>query len=68
MAIVVDVRNNRGAINIHDTQSEDWVDQVGTEESGKLVIVPWNSSWFYYSVGSLAVRYIVEKVDEGIEK
>jgi len=61
VAIVVDVRNNRGAINIHQTQSNDWVDQVGTEETGKLVIVPWTSSWYYYSVGALVVGYIVEK-------
>jgi hypothetical protein len=61
VAIVVDVRNSRGAINIHETQSNDWVDQVGTEETGKLVIVLWKSNWYYYSVGSLPVGYIVKK-------
>ncbi|KAF2175341.1 hypothetical protein K469DRAFT_702363 [Zopfia rhizophila CBS 207.26] len=60
-AIVVDVRNNKGAVNIHKKDSSEFVDMVGTEESGKLVIVPWNNSWFYYSVGSLKVGYIAKQ-------
>lgn len=39
VAIVVDVRNNIGATRIHETQGNECVDGVGTEEARTLVIV-----------------------------
>ena len=58
MAVVVDVRDNIGAIKIFEADGNKHVDSVGTEEAGKLVIVPWNNGWFYYCVGSLQVGYM----------
>lgn len=60
-AIVVDVRNGKGGVNIHKKESNGWVDMVGIEERGKLVIVPWDKSWFYYVVGSVQVGYMARK-------
>ena len=40
IATVVDVRKNEAAIRIFETQSNDYIDGVGTEEARKLVIVP----------------------------
>ena len=34
---------------------------VRTQGGGTLVIVPWDKSWWYYSIGSLRVRYAVKK-------
>jgi len=58
VAIVVDVRTNRGAINIHEKESNEFIDGVGIEEAGKLVIVPWDSTSYYYAVGTVRVAYI----------
>jgi hypothetical protein len=33
---------------------------VGTEEAGKLIMIPWNSAWYYSAAGSLPLRYIIE--------
>lgn len=61
VAIVIDVRNNRGAVYIHETQGGKHVDGVGTENSRNLVMVPWNSDWYYYSIGSIRLAYIGKK-------
>jgi hypothetical protein len=58
VAIVVDVRDNRGAINIHEKESNEFIDGVGIEEAGNLVIVTWDSNWYYWAVGTLRVAYI----------
>jgi hypothetical protein len=61
---VVDVRNNRGAIKIHEEGSNEFVDGVGieeVEEAKNLVIVVWDSKWYYYAVGTLRVGYIKQK-------
>ena len=53
VAVVVDVReNNIGAIRIFETSSKKYVGGVGTEERGNLVIVSWNSAWYYSTAGS----------------
>ena len=39
IAIVVDVRTNRRAINIYKKESNKFINRVGIEEAGKLVIV-----------------------------
>jgi len=61
VAIVVDIRNNIGGVNIHSRDSGDFVDMVGMEEHGNMVIVPWKSEWDYDCVGSPQVGYIVKK-------
>jgi len=58
VALVVDIRNNRAAIKIFEKQDDDYVDGVGTEEAGKLVIVPWKSSWFYFCTGTPRVGHV----------
>jgi len=58
VAIIVDIRNNHGAIFIHETEGGNYIDGVGTEEAGKLVIVPWNPGWHYYSIGTIRVGHI----------
>lgn len=59
--VVVDVRGNQGAIRIVDKKDNKYVDGIGTEETRKLVMVPWNSSWWYYTIGSIRVAYIGKK-------
>jgi hypothetical protein len=61
VAVVVDVVNNRGAIRIFEKDDSSRVDAVGIEEAGYLVIVPWNSNWWFRASGSLDVGYIIEK-------
>ena len=61
VAVVVDVRNNQGAIQIADKQSDDYVDGVGTEAAGKLVMIPWKKEWWYYCKGSTRLAHIEEK-------
>lgn len=59
--VVVDVRGNQGAIRIVDKKDNKYVDGIGTEETRKLVMVPWNSNWWYYTIGSIRVAYIGKK-------
>jgi len=61
VAIIVDICNNRAAIRIFEMQSNDYIDGVGTEEAGKLVIVLWQSNWFYWYTKSLYVGHILKK-------
>jgi len=59
IAVVVDISKAGGRIKIYDTPSGSYVDSVAMEDSEALVMVPWDSSWWYYSIGSLKVRYII---------
>lgn len=61
VAVVVDVVDNRGAIRIFEKEGEEYVDGVGTEETGNLVIVPWESSWWFRVSGSIRTGYVVVK-------
>ncbi|KAH6719536.1 hypothetical protein BKA61DRAFT_278006 [Leptodontidium sp. MPI-SDFR-AT-0119] len=61
VAVVVDVVNYQGAIRIYQKGSNKSVDAVGMEEAGKLVIVPWDSDWWFRASGSLRVGYIKKK-------
>jgi len=61
VVVVVDVRGNQGAIRIVDKSDNKYVDGVGTEEAGKLVMLPWNSSWWFYTIGSIRVGYVAKK-------
>ena len=60
LVIAVDVRSNKAAIRIYEKQSDDPIDGVGTEGAGKVVIVPWSSSWVYYCTGSPRVGHILK--------
>jgi len=61
VAVVVDVVDNRGAIRIFEKGGDKFVDGVGTEEKGNIVIVPWNSNWWFRASGSLQVGYVVKR-------
>lgn len=61
IAILVDVRGRRGAIRIFKKSDKEYVDGVGTERSGNLVIVPWDPCWYFQAAGSLLVGYVVLK-------
>ena len=61
VVVVVDVRDNQGAIQIVDKQSNKYVDGVGTEAAGYLVMIPWKKDWWYYCMGSIRLAYIGEK-------
>lgn len=60
MAIAVDIRSNKAAIRIYEKQSGDYIDGVGTEEHGMVVVVPWNSTWVYLCTGSPRVGHILK--------
>jgi len=62
VAILIDVRgDNKGAIRMFESSTKRFVDAVGTEDAGKIVMIPWNSAWYYSAAGSLPVGHIVEK-------
>lgn len=58
VAIVVDVPKDTGAIRIHEGESRLYVGGVGTENAGFMVIVTWDTSWWFRVAGSLCVGYI----------
>jgi hypothetical protein len=41
MAIIVDIRNNIGAIRIIKVQSNEYLNGVGLEDNGYLMFIPW---------------------------
>jgi len=67
VVIIVDVRSSRGAVRIFkqsgdDASSDEYLDGIGTEQAGKLVIVPWDSGWYFSAAGSLPVGYVTRRV------
>ncbi|KAH7370305.1 hypothetical protein BKA65DRAFT_545014 [Rhexocercosporidium sp. MPI-PUGE-AT-0058] len=58
VVIIVDVRSSRGAIRIFRKSDSGYVDGIGTQQAGNLVIVPWNSDWYISAAGSLPVGYV----------
>ncbi|OCL12970.1 hypothetical protein AOQ84DRAFT_131021 [Glonium stellatum] len=61
VAIVVDMRNNVGAVLIHERRDGKYKGGVGTEDQGYMVMVPWSNDWYYYSIGSTRLAYIKKK-------
>jgi len=61
VAVVVDMRNNVGAVLIHERRDGTYKGGVGTEDEGHMVLVPWNDDWYYYSIGSTRLAYIMKK-------
>ncbi|OJD13487.1 hypothetical protein AJ78_06059 [Emergomyces pasteurianus Ep9510] len=58
LAVVVDIGSNAGAVRIHEAEGGKFVDGVGTEEAGHVVIVPWDGNWYYYTIGRIRLGYI----------
>jgi hypothetical protein len=59
VAVVVDISKHGGRIKFFNEAK--FVGDVGAEDYQSLVMVPWDSRWMFYSIGSLQVRYIVRK-------
>lgn len=58
IAIIVDISKDGGRIKFFEISSNKFVGDVSAEDFEKLVMVPWDSGWCYYSIGSLQVRYV----------
>ena len=39
----------------------EFIGRVGWEDADKLVIVPWQPGWWYYTVGRAGIRYLVKQ-------
>lgn len=61
VVIIVDVRSSRGAIRIFRKSDSGFVDAIGMQQVGNLVIVPWNGDWNFSAVGSLPVGYVMSR-------
>lgn len=61
VALVIDLRTNKGAIFIHQQSDGKYVAGVGIEESGNIVIVPWNQDWYYFSIGTVRLAYAITR-------
>jgi hypothetical protein len=64
VAVVVDVTNNKGAIRIFEKGGDNRVGAVTMEEAGNMVIVPWDSNWWFRASGALRVGYIEEEGEQ----
>jgi hypothetical protein len=50
--MVFDVRDDQGAVRIVDEEKDQPVGDVGpTKDGANTVIVPWQSTWWYYIIG-----------------
>ncbi|KFY28200.1 hypothetical protein V491_00575 [Pseudogymnoascus sp. VKM F-3775] len=61
IAIIVDISKDGGRIKFFQNANNKFVGDVSAEDFEKLVLVPWDSGWCYYSIGSLQVSYIARK-------
>ncbi|KAI2376528.1 hypothetical protein LOY89_002677 [Ophidiomyces ophidiicola] len=61
ITIIVDIVHSQGAIRIFENGDDLYVDGVGTEDAGYMVIIPWNTSWWFRVSGSLRVGYAAGK-------
>ncbi|EDN08100.1 predicted protein [Histoplasma mississippiense (nom. inval.)] len=53
--VVVDIRNKQGASFVNESENNEYVGGVGTDEQGNVVMIPWNHGWYYYTIGSLRI-------------
>lgn len=53
VAVVVDVRNSKGAVRIFEAETDEFLGGVGTEDQGNLMIIPWKDKWNGSCAGSL---------------
>ena len=52
---------NGGRIKLFETPDDKYVGGVGMEDAGYKILVPWRSNWWYYSIGTVEVQYLVRK-------
>ncbi|PWY96014.1 hypothetical protein BO94DRAFT_454775, partial [Aspergillus sclerotioniger CBS 115572] len=60
VAVIVDVIHNQGAIHITD-DDRTYIDMVGTEFAGHLVVVRWNRNLWLRGSGHIEVGYVLAK-------
>ena len=60
IAVVVDVRQEVGVLRIFESTTGKYLDGVGTEEKGKMIMVTWETDWNYDTVGTVRLAYILK--------
>lgn len=64
IAVIVDISPAGGAMKVGEKSDNDLgvaaVGKVGTEDADALVIVPWHADWWFYSIGSVGIQYVVK--------
>jgi len=56
-AIIIDMRDVvSSAVQIF-TKDDEYIDMVGMDHKGYLVVVPWKSEWSYFCIGKCRVGY-----------
>jgi len=60
VAIIVDVRQQVGAFRIYAIGTGKFLTGVGTEEAGKMVMIPWDNGWNYDTIGSFRLGYMLK--------
>lgn len=58
VAVVVDLTDSQGALRIFETETDKFVSMVGMEETGKQILVPWDSNWWLRISGQLHIGYL----------
>jgi len=60
VAVVVDVRQEVGALRIFENATGKYLDGIGIEEKGNMVMVTWETGWNYDTVGIVRLGYILK--------
>lgn len=57
--VAVDIKQGeKGAVNIYETPRDKYVGGIGEKDKARIVMVRWNSNWWYYYIGSVRIAYI----------
>ena len=69
VAVLVTVPKNKGAIRIFEKPgSNQRIGAVGTEDDGHMVLIPWDSRWWFRASGSPKVGYLISITSDAIEE
>lgn len=60
IAVVIDIGQKNGAFRIFDNTTGKYLEGVGVEEKGRMVMIPWDSSWNYDTIGTLRFAYLLK--------
>jgi hypothetical protein len=58
IALVADIDSGGGAVNVYRTPGDKFVDGIGEKDKNDIVLVLWDRSWWYYTIGSVRIGYI----------
>ncbi|KAK1470174.1 hypothetical protein CCUS01_06559 [Colletotrichum cuscutae] len=59
VAVLFDMRNTDGVIYIHES-NDDYVDAVGSESKGNIIIIPWTTGLTFRCYGLCRIGYLME--------